>query len=127
MNLFRNQGKNARLEFVHEEWNGLRGTWGVQYQTQANSAYVPRLKQEGSNIFKGTEYRPSKFGKPNDIRWALIGNKNRQISFFGIEQLYLDNVMFEVAGRTEQQKIFIDYDRKRLAEAKRQASGESLE
>lgn len=90
VNIYKNRGKNARLELYHTPVGNLTGVWGVQYQTQKSSMFAPNDRE---------------------VRYPLIENTNKQFSLFGIEQYTWDTLALELAGRIEKQKIKIDYDR----------------
>ncbi|EQA10569.1 TonB-dependent receptor [Glaesserella parasuis] len=89
VNIFKNQGKNARLEFFHTPIGGLTGMFGVQYQTLQSSANTPSNRE---------------------VQWPLVDNRNKQISLFALEQYAWDNFAIELGLRTEKQNIHIDYD-----------------
>lgn len=89
VNIYKNRGKNSRLEFYHSPIGGLTGVWGVQYQTQKSSMNAPNDRE---------------------VRFPLVENNNKQLSLFAIEQYMWDNFALELAGRIEKQKIEIDYD-----------------
>ncbi|WP_419853009.1 TonB-dependent receptor [Actinobacillus pleuropneumoniae] len=109
VNIFKNRGKNARLEIYHAPLGGLTGVWGVQYQTQKSSMHAP---------------------KDREVKFPLVENTNKQMSLFGIEQYMWDNFALEFAGRVEKQKIEIEYDRneiKRLQDHYRISGGKQVE
>lgn len=109
VNIYKNRGKNSRLEFYHTPVGGLTGVWGLQYQTQKSSMNAP---------------------KDREVRFPLIENNNKQLSLFGIEQYMWDNFAVELAGRIEKQKIEIDYDLneiKRLQDFYRISGGVQVE
>lgn len=93
VNIFKNRGKNTRLEAYHSPIGGLIGVWGIQYQTQKSSMFAP---------------------KDREVRFPLVENTNKQLSLFGIEQYMWDSLAVELAGRVEKQKIEIDYDRNEI-------------
>lgn len=95
VNIYKNRGKNNRLEFYHSPLGGLSGVWGLQYQTQKSSMNAP---------------------KDREVRFPLVENKNKQLSLFAVEQYMWDDFAVELAGRVEKQKIEIAYD---LSEIKR--------
>lgn len=98
VNIYKIRGKNARLELTHSPLGNLTGVWGVQYQTQTSSMNSPNDRE---------------------VRYPLVENTNKQLSFFGIEQYTWDNLALEVAGRVEKQTISVDYDRERIASFQR--------
>lgn len=109
VNIFKNRGKNTRLEVYHAPLGGLTGVWGVQYQTQKSSMNAP---------------------KDREVKFPLVENTNKQFSLFGVEQYMWDSVAVELAGRMEKQKIEIEYDRneiKRLQEHYRISGGKQVE
>ncbi|MFY1027784.1 TonB-dependent receptor [Actinobacillus seminis] len=118
VNLFKNDGYNFRTEFFHTPIANLTGVWGVQYQSQIMSANIPRLPPKRRKYCPYGEVCPKE--KPFDSTkitegdrvggWALIENKNTQLSFFAVEQLRYKDFLFELGARTEEQKIKIDYD-----------------
>lgn len=89
VNIFKNRGKNARLEVYHTPVGGLSGVWGVQYQTQTSSMYAPQDRE---------------------VRFPLIENRNKQLGLFGVEQYMWETLALELAGRIEKQQIKIGYD-----------------
>ncbi|MDO4627165.1 MAG: TonB-dependent receptor [Pasteurellaceae bacterium] len=133
VNLFYNQANNVRLELFHQPTDNLSGVIGVQYQEQHSRANIPRLKQAPTLSLDGVPSwllpdepivtPKSGWGEPIDDRthWALIDNKNKQLSFFAMEQLRWKDFLFEIAARTEKQRIDIDYDRERLHKLKLKA------
>lgn len=134
INLFYNQANNVRLEFFHQPTDNLNGLVGVQYQEQHSSANIPRLEEAPNLSLEGvpswllpddTSIVTPKSGwsKPIGDRshWALIDNKNKQLSFFAMEQLHWQNFLFEISTRTEKQRINIDYDREHLNKLKLKA------
>lgn len=105
VNIYKNQGKNNRLEFYHAPLGNLTGVWGLQYQTQKSSMNAPRDRE---------------------VRFPLVENTNKQMSLFGIEQYMWDSIALELAGRLERQQIHIDYDRdeiKRMQDFYRSTGG----
>lgn len=125
---FGNKGFNSRLEIHHEEFKGLSGVWGFQYQTQESYATRPKnnpndceyVRDENGNIQYNYDGDPrewcNEFGeKAINQRRPLVHNKNKQFSLFALEQYQVGNWTFEGAVRWEKQRIPINYDYAELA------------
>ena len=125
VNLFKHNGYNMRLEFFHQPIGGLSGVWGVQYQRLTASANIPRLQSCSNNYSNPCHKKqnPPKIAAGERNHWALVQNETTQTSLFMLEQLRWKDFMFELAGRTEKQKITIDYDVDTLKSAKEKAEG----
>lgn len=126
---FGNKGFNGRFEIQHQEYKGLSGLWGVQYQTQKSYATRPApnqkdceyVRDEHGNIQYDRSGDPRQwcntFGeKSQSQRRPLVHNTNKQFSIFGMEQFKWRNFIFEAAARWEKQSIPIEYDLKELAD-----------
>lgn len=126
VNIFKNKGKNAKLEIFHQPIGNLKGMFGVQYQTQTSSASVPKLPPPCTRDDKPecqAKNYPKIISELDRRKWALIENKDSRLGFFLAEQFKWRDFTFEAAARTEKQTIDIDYDRKWLADARASAAG----
>ncbi|WDU51478.1 TonB-dependent receptor [Taylorella equigenitalis] len=102
---FSHKGHNARLEFHHKPVDGLKGIFGMQYQTLDSIAQVPYLPTDQLNAWlSGINLSKA------DPRHLLPPHKLKQISFFGLEQLRVGNVLLSAGFRYERQHIDIDYN-----------------
>ena len=93
---FKSRGTNLRLEANHAPLGNLTGTWGIQYQTQKNSAHIPSERVQGE-------------------KFPLVPHKNKQVSLFATEQYRWNNFLLEAGFRTEKQSTPVQYDLTRLA------------
>lgn len=116
---FGNKGFNSRLEIHHEEFKGLSGVWGFQYQTQESYATRPKPNpNDCENVEYEGEIREwcNGFGeRASNQRRPLVHNKNKQFSLFALEQYQIGNWTFEGAVRWEKQRIPINYDYEELS------------
>lgn len=114
--IYKNKGLNTRLEFVHQPFGDinttgeLKGSWGVQYQTQKSSVKRP------FHLVKVKDDLTYKYGERHDTgHTPLIENINKQFSLFGVEQYRIKNLTLEAGIRAEKQTIPISYDQEKLA------------
>lgn len=117
--VYDNKGLNTRLDIVHSTLGDintigeLKGSWGVQYQTQKSSVKRPFVQVKISDDITHI------YGERQDTgRTPLIDNTNKQLSFFGVEQYRYKNLTLETGVRGETQTVDIDYDPELLARAK---------
>lgn len=113
--IYNNKGLNTRLDFFHKPIGDvnttgeLKGSWGVQYQTQKSNVKRPFQLVKISDDITHT------YGERQDTgRNPLIENTNKQLSLFGVEQYRINNWTFEGGIRAETQTIKIDYDKEKL-------------
>lgn len=118
--IYNNKGLNTRLDFFHKPIGDvnttgeLKGSWGVQYQTQKSNVKRPFQLVKISDDITHT------YGERQDTgRNPLIENTNKQLSLFGVEQYRIKNWTFEGGIRAETQTIKIDYDKEKLDIASR--------
>lgn len=116
--IYDNKGLNTRLDIFHkpigdvDKWGELKGSWGVQYQTQTSNVKRPFHVQKITDDISHTYGERQSTG-----RTPLIENTNKQLSFFGVEQYRFKNWTFEAGVRSETQTVKIDYDEEKLAQA----------
>ncbi|XXQ67437.1 TonB-dependent receptor [Neisseriaceae bacterium B1] len=125
---FGNKGLNGRFEVQHQEYKGLTGLWGVQYQTQKSYAIRPKINTEDCEYVRDEKGNIERdyYGDPRqwcntfgeraiNQRRPLVHNTNKQFSIFGMEQFKWRDFTFEAAARWEKQSIPIEYDYNELA------------
>lgn len=109
--VYHNKGWNTRLDIIHQpigdidKWGELKGSWGVQYQTQKSSVKRPYHITENGYIYGERQ---------TTGREPLVDNTNKQLSFFGVEQYRIRNFTFEAGIRSEHQQTPIHYQMERF-------------
>ena len=127
VNIFHHKGENMRLELFHEPIKGLKGVIGFQKSTKSSDANIPRIPS-CSNNFSDPCHKAGKKGydkltEADRKKWALPHNKEKQDSFFIMEQYQWNNWLFEAAFRQERQTIKLDFDRPFLLKRQQFARG----
>lgn len=113
--IYQNKGLNTRLDIFHqpigdmEKWGELKGSWGIQYQTQASHIkrpyHIVKIRDDISHIYGERQ---------TTGREPLVENTNQQWSIFGVEQYRLKNFTLETGIRLEKQRTPIPYDMTRF-------------